>query len=299
MRSENRYFAPLVRLLLLVLLSASAVLAGTIYTFEPPDSVGQIPVAPTTTPSGWYTPPNSLAPGSVQGLIHPYSAITGAGFAADPGGGTQVLALYQTPLDGNGQDTQVTRAQHNFNFQPGLWTVSFDLSAINLNPSGNTFDNDYIGGFSVIGGNFSSLTADNEWDNSTSGSTWDSIFWVYNANGSLINSNGVEAWSSLLQNHWYNESITFNLATNQVVSASITDLTTHTATTASTAGWYMAGGSAGPPGADTYIRFAGMGQSNAEMIDNVELDGAAPEPATLALMGIGLFALAALRRRAS
>jgi hypothetical protein len=45
------------------------------------------------------------------------------------------------------------------------------------------------------------------------------------------------------------------------------------------------------------MRFAGFGETNAFLVDNVSLDGSVPEPAPFALMGMGLLALGVFRRR--
>jgi hypothetical protein len=124
---------------------------------------------------------------------------------------------------------------------------------------------------------------------------------VYGSSGNVLNPNGVSpgaGWTGLSQNNWYRESTVFNQTTNQIISLSITDLTTNITSTVSPSGWYMLGGLGSQYGANA-IRFSGMGPNNAQLIDNVSLDSpdAAPEPASLFLGGMGLVVMAALGRR--
>jgi hypothetical protein len=171
---------------------------------------------------------------------------------------------------------------------------------VNLSPSGNTYGTNYIGSFSVLstsasGAAFIGLDA---WDNSSTNSTWSSSFYVYDAQGNPLNPNGVSpgsAWTGLLQNHFYSESMVFDENTNQILAVSITDLTTNSTTTVSPSGWYMDGGTSAlfVPNA---FRFAGLGPTNGLLVDNVSLSSV-PEPATLLLMGAGIIALIAFRRR--
>jgi hypothetical protein len=122
----------------------------------------------------------------------------------------------------------------------------------------HSYDTDYIGCFSAMSANGgASLIVDDAWDNSSTGSTWSSIYWAYDAQGNLLNPDGVLAWTGLAQNHWYSE------------------------TTGS------------PRGERLPVRR--LGGSNGMPIDNVNLDPV-PEPATLSLTGIGFVALIALRR---
>lgn len=284
--------------LLLGLLNAPTVLGGTVYNFESTPA-GQIPVwnnGPASGWDGWYTPPANLVSGSLPASVYTYGSLPNT-VARDPAGagdGEKVLGLLQTPPG------SVERAQHDFDFsQAAAWSVAYDLLVGDLNHSGNSYGTDYIGSFAPLSTNASGapfIVLDG-WDSSTS-STWGSLYYAYDANGGVLDPNGVSpgtAWTGLLQNHWYSESTAFDRNSNRILSVSITDLTTNSTTTVSPGGWYMAGGANAPFGANAF-RFAGFGSANALLVDNVTLN-AVPEPATLFLMGMGFIALSAFRRR--
>ena len=281
--------------LLFVLLSASTASAGTVYNFES-CNLGPIGVWNNGPPPGcdlWYTPPSYLVPNSAPATVYPYSFIESYGVAADPRGGNNLLILSG---NGNSQIGTVTydRAQHGFNFSGASeWAVGYDISVVNVNNPGNSDDAYYIGGFSIMSTNGgASLIVDDAWDNSSTDSTWSSIYWDYDAQGNL---DGVVAWTGLAQNHWYSESTVFDTNSNRILSLSLTDLTTNLTETISPTGWYMAGGAGAPFGANAF-RFAGLGWGNGMLVDNVTLDPV-PEPATLFLAGLGFAALIAFRRR--
>jgi hypothetical protein len=283
--------------LLLVLWSASTVFAGSVSTFEPPNGTGAIPTWPDGIVDGWYTPPISQVPGTVPGSIYTYAQVASLGIASDPGGGTQLLGL---AIHGtNHTADSVARAQNSPSggfSQSSEWSVGFDFSAVNLAPalqqSGNTYGNYYIGGFSIFGANFPGFTLDDAWDNGTTGSTFSTIYWVYDSSGNPMSAQ--TAWTGLSQNYWYRESTVFDLGSKQILSISLTDLTTGSTTTVSPTGWYLGvSGATAPPS----MRFGGFGETNAFLVDNVSMDGSVPEPAPFALMGIGLLALGAFRRR--
>jgi hypothetical protein len=291
---------------LLGLLGASSLWAGTAYNFEScaagvngsGQAIGVWNGAPPAGCDGWYTPPPSVVPGTAAASVYAYNYLQGSpyGFTADPAGGNNVLGLT------GGSAGAVERAQHDFAFSPaGEWSVGYDLSETNLSSAGNSFGADYIGSFSAwdvnkLGSAFTVLGA---WENATTSSTWASTYYVYDANGNALNPNGVSpgaAWTGLDQSDWYHESAIFDENSNQIVAVAITDLTTGATTTVDPTGWYMAGG-AGAQAPLNAFRFAGLGQSNALLVDNVEVGAVAPEPATLLLMGLGFAATIALRRR--
>jgi hypothetical protein len=286
--------------LLIGLSSACTVFGGTIYNFESCNA-GPIGVWNNQPPpgcDGWYTPPTNLVPGSAAASVYPYTYVQGFGFAADPAGGNNVLGL-----TGNSNGS-IDRAQHDFSFsQAPQWDVAYDLSVANLSSSGNSYGTDYIGSFAIFntGASAADFIALDQWDNASTSSTWTSSYYVYDAQGNPQSPDGVSpgpAWSGLLQNHFYSESTVFDRNTNEILSVSITDLTTNSTTTVSPADWYMSGG-ANPQSAPNAFRFAGLGPGNALLVDNVSLNGpsAVPEPATLFLMAAGVIALSVLRRR--
>lgn len=279
-------------LALLTLWSTVPAAGGTIYGFEP-DS-GTVPTYPGMTPDGWYTPTVS---GTGAAAVYSYAAIAGYGIAADHGGGNNALVLAQA-ADGTSR-----KAQTNVNFAAApIWTISYDLSLVNLSSSGNTYATDWIGSFAPQSttGNFSSFFVLNGWDNDSANSTWSAFYYVYDSSGDPLDDDGVSpglAWTGMSQNHWYTESTTFDTATNEILSVSITDLTADSTTTVEPTGWYMYGGSTPVAGLDS-IRLRGYGGTNAMLIDNVALaSDSVPEPATFPLLAAALAALTVMRRR--
>ena len=277
-----------------ILLSAATLSGASLYDFESCNqgNIGVWNGGPPPGCDGWYTP---TAANSMPATVGPYSYITALGYAADPRGGNQGLALSG---DGNTSPT-VVRAQHDFNFSASPeWSVAYDLSAINLNPSGNSINTDYVGSFAVErsgpGGQAAFIIL-NSWDTASPGSTYTSQYVVYDASDNLTYQTPGAAWTGLSQNHWYIESTRFDVKSNRILSVSITDMTTGVTTTSSPTGWYMLGGANDGIGSNAF-RFAGLGYTNAELIDNVTV-GSVPEPASLLLTGLGVLALVAFRRR--
>lgn len=171
---------------------------------------------------------------------------------------------------------------------------------MNLSATGNTYDTDYIGSFAVISTSASgaAFIVLDSWNNSSADSTWSSTYYVYDQNGNAQDPDGLSpgtAWTDLLQNHFYRESMVFDEYTNQILSVSITDLTTNSTTDASPAGWYLFS-SAGVPLTPNAFRFSGMGSTNGLLIDNVSLSEV-PEPGTFWALVAGIVALATARRR--
>lgn len=230
---------------------------------------------------GWYNPTGSDV------IAYTYAGNL-PGFAANPEGGDQFVA-------GRSDGTNYGRAQHAHDFTTSdQWVVSFDFaplwdgalpSAINLasfslQPSATT----------------RSFIALNNWtDVENPALGWKAEFNVFDAAGTAVNnlSPGV-AWTNLLYNHWYRESIAFDFSTNMVTAVTLRDLSTAVTDTYYPADWYMNGGATPTFDIPTDVRmFTGGGAGNNAGWDNISI--MIPEPAALTLLGLG--ALALLRRR--
>jgi hypothetical protein len=164
-----------------------------------------------TGQNGWLLPNNVSSDFSV--FTYDSNAL---GIPTNPNGGTQFIAAQAL---GNGN---FPRAQLNFDFSSSnQWTVEYDIAA-HFNDPLPAFDN--LGSFS--------LQPSNVWDDDmgdgSQGKVWDAFYEIYDANGNLITSTiyaPSSAWLGLAVDNWYHQSITFDLSLNQIISASITDLT--------------------------------------------------------------------------
>ena len=283
-----------IALVLTALLGTVPATGATVYGFEG-DTPGDLPTYPLEAPDGWYVP---NVPTTKASSIVPYTTVAGFGVATDPTGGDNALALGSAPSGTS------AKAQTNVNFSAApIWTISFDLCIVNLTSDGNTYDTDWIGSLAPqsISGNFSDFFLLNGWDNPTAASTWSAYYSAHDASGNLLDPNGVSpgaAWTGLSQNHWYIESTTFDGVTDRILSVSITDMNTNSTTAYSPSGWYMLGGSTPLSGLDS-LRLRGYGSTNGMLVDNVTLSSSSgvPEPASFALLGTGLAALAVAARR--
>jgi hypothetical protein len=229
---------------------------------------------------------------------------SGSGYAANPQGGSQFLLTY-----GSGDDA---RAQHAVDFSgASTWTLTYDVLMSNpgakeamANAGNITLWSTPIGagddpGFMTIFGYMS--TASN--------AQWGIVHYVADAGGVMQQDT---AWAGLSQNNWYRVTTVFDVSTKQILSGSLYDLTG----AAALPGWtpsanrYFTGGATSTfmPNAvrmysSTSVGAAPPAIANAVAWDNLTLDGSddgaegVPEPATLAMAGAALAALAWWRRR--
>jgi hypothetical protein len=179
-----------------------------------------------TGQNGWVLPNNI----STDFSVFTYDSNT-LGIPTNPNGGTQFIGAQAL---GNGE---FARAQMSFDFSSAnQWTVEYDIAA-HFNDPLPAFDN--LGSFSLQpapGGNFIALNvwADDMMDgNGSQGMVWSTYYQFYDANGhALLNAYAPSsAWVGLAVDNWYHQSVTFDLSLNQIISASITDLTSGITTT--------------------------------------------------------------------
>ncbi|MBM4107405.1 MAG: PEP-CTERM sorting domain-containing protein [Phycisphaerae bacterium] len=232
----------------------------------------------------WYLP------AGIASNVHTYAG-NAPGFVQNPTGGDQFVS----GISGGG--TNFARAQRNFAFDAGQFTIAWDMAAMFLatgasaiNLSSMSLQHD-----TVPAGQFRQFIALNNFvDLANPAAGWKAEFNVFNAAGGALNNQSPgTTWAALQVNHWYRQSVTFDLATNQIVSISLEDLHSGVVTATSPVGWYMTGGAASTLALpNAYRMFVGGAAGNAMGWDNVSV---VPAPATLALMGLG--ALAAARRR--
>jgi hypothetical protein len=245
--------------------------------------------------NGWYNPVS----GSIDSNVFTYAG-NALGFSNNPNGGTKFVGMdvtvAQTP----------NRAQHDLTYGSGVWTMSYDFNG-NFNGTPPAADN--LGSVSL-----QPSTTNNafqtifQWTNPIDHSA---LADAYNANigwassagstgGAFTFSSPGVAFQSLNLNHWYHMSVSWNFTTNQILSASINDISAGGSTTTydvSGNGWYLSGGANNVLGqaAPTGIRLFGSGSAGDLMgYDNLSV-GPVPEPASMAVLGIG--ALALLRKR--
>ncbi|MCC6909473.1 MAG: hypothetical protein IT430_16145 [Phycisphaerales bacterium] len=191
------------------------------------------------------------------------------GVASNPQGGSQFVAV-QGPGGGI-----YGRAQRDINWgNTGGATVTFDAAALYTGapPASNN-----IGSFSAQpypgSASYIQLFTYGDVNNPTS---WQCGYLAYDANGVALLAPGLlpgPEWTNLSMNHWYRFRTKIDFATNQIVEASITDLTTNQTTTAPVSGAYLEGGSAGGRPLPTGFRmFSGGGAvGNIAAFDNMNI----------------------------
>ncbi len=265
---------------------SSAIVGGThaaATSFEAPTFAGSTTGTVLTGQDGWYNPVG----GSRDGSVFTYAGNT-LGFVQNPEGGQQFAVTANNPAS-----TNFGRAQHDFDFASSdQYTVSFDYAVLRNGalPAVNN-----VGSFSLQ----SSTTARfaqslMTWDDLATGAAYDmSYVWFSSANvqnpGNTLP--GPE-WDALPLNTWFRHSITFDLATNQLLNISIQNLQTGgVVTSVSPADAYLWGGSDPAvfntrtrPTAARFFSGGGAGVENIGGWDNLSV---VPEPASFSLMAIG------------
>jgi hypothetical protein len=252
--------------------------------FEAPTYSGSATGTLLTGQNGWTLP----AAGPDYNVFT-YAGNT-PGFVANPNGGAQFIS-------GASAGTTFARAQqaHNFGTR-SLWTTAYDFAAL-WNGQGASAQN--LGSFSLQSStterSFIALDVWADINNPSLG--WHAQYNVFDAaNVALNNQSPGAAWNNLQLNKWYRQSTTFNLATNSIVSVSITDLATNVTTTVNPTGWFLLGGATPTQPIPTAFRvFTGGAVGNVMGWDNISV---VPEPASTMALGAGLVAMLVRKRRA-
>lgn len=246
--------------------------------------------------NGWYNPVS----GSVDSNVFTYAG-NALGFANNPEGSNQFLGMNvtvaQTP----------NRAQHAVNFSAGgVWTMGYDFNGkfVGTPPAA-----DNLGSVSLQPSATNNIFQTifqwaNPVDHTANADAFSAnIGWAAAAGGALTFSSPDPAFVSLSLNNWYHMTVTWSFTTNQILSTSIRNITSGGSTTTvdvSGNGWYLSGGQNNALGQAmaTDIRLFGSGSAGDQIAyDNVSFSPV-PEPASMAILGIGALALLRRRRKA-
>ena len=264
----------------LVLAAGQPATAQFASDFEDPPYMGSAGGTVITGQDNFYIP----VPGSYDGLVYTYAG-NALGLPANPSGGGKQFAGVTGGTAEPPKNVPFARAQRDvvYGAGTGVWTVSYDVAAtfVGVLPSA-----DNIGSFStqVFTGE-ATYIALFTWTDPVTAANWDARYVWYNAGGAQLNEAvggegggpGDPAFQGLAIDHWYRQSTTFNLDTNQILLVSITDLTTGVTITNSPSGRYLEGGAAGGTPPPTGFRlFGGAGAAGAEgntlAFDNISID---------------------------
>jgi hypothetical protein len=219
-----------------------------------------------TGQDGYYVPPATT---SVDFNVHTYAGNT-LNIPQNPTGGAQFIG-------GNGPGAGAfARAQCDMTFGSGVWTAGFDICA---GFAGTLPASQNLGSFSIQpfpgGQSFITLVT---WDDVNTATTWSANYIYFDSAGAQVQEVvSLPAYQNLPVGGWYRWETDFDLATNAVLGARLTDLTTGVTTAHPIVGRYMFGGAAGstPP---TGFRFFAGGSlaDNVLAFDNAALAPAGP-----------------------
>jgi hypothetical protein len=265
----------------LVFLCVSCAWAATIhFDFEPPLYTGSQGGTSLTGQDNWYL---GGGPGSPGGLVLTY---LGNGLPVAPGGGTQFAAIIGPSA----------REQHDIDFSSAsTWYVTFDVLAHSFGSYTSP-----VGTFTLVNAATYAyeFRADEVWD--STGNSWSMLFDVYDSTGNSLTrqDTGIGAFHGLSQDHWYQEQVVFDAASNRLLSVSMYDPGQAGPVSFSPTGWYLRGGASAPFSGDAILMYGGpsSGPGNGIAFDNIVLESV-PEPATWVLVLPVAAALCCLRRR--
>jgi hypothetical protein len=256
-----------------------------------------------TGQNGWYLP---AVTGSLDGFVYTYAnnalghignATGGNNFAgaSSINGGTPVRMQHALTLNATG----LWRLSVDFNFDfSGTPPVANNLGSISLQPTAtnNAFQTLYA---------FDNL-------NLAAPTGYRALYGFAGAAGGAIaleSNPGDARWDNLIFNHWYHQTLTWDAGSNQIVETTLQDMTaggplnTLTPTT-----WFLTGGQNNvlqeALATDTRLFVSGgnLGvppglTTNLGGYDNFSI-APVPEPASMAVLGLGALALLRRRRKA-
>lgn len=212
------------------------------------------------------------------------------GIPENPTGGAQFVA-------GVGPAGSVyVRSQRDMTYGDGTgaWTVCTDILATfgGALPSAQN-----IGSLSTQAytpGTNATYISLARWADPATAENWNADYvWFDSAGTQLTEAVPDTGFQNLATDHWYRWSTTIDMATNQILEVSLTDLTTASTATHNPVDRYGVGGAGAVPSLTGYRWFVGSTvDGNTLGFDNIEI---IPAPAALGLFGLA--GLAGLRRR--
>lgn len=248
--------------------------------------------------NGWYIGPVA---GSLDGNAYTYSG-NALGHVSNPNGGNQFAGAssvnaatpvrMQHSLTLSNTDVWTLSVDFNFNWS-GVGPVANNLGSVSLQPS--TTNNAFQTLYAFDNANLAAPTG------------YRALFGFAGAAGgplTLEANPGDSNWDNLVFNNWYQQTVSWDAATNQITSTTLRNITAGGPTfTLNPTTWYLTGGANNVLGQAlaTDVRlFVSGGNANSTNFggyDNLSITPV-PEPATMAILGLGGLALLRKRRKA-